>query len=413
MPTQRKCGKCKENVPNTGEVVCIECYTNVNIVVNRMLTYVNSHRSSSSTMQIKTAILNFFSQDDIAEARQMMIDNIREVIPDFPHLNKKRTDSVNRQASDIMVDDIQDMFKALDNVDDQWLVPRFMCDDVSKLPGSPEAAGNMMSMYEDISCHERKLLQLQEAMTKVIQDVSRNHADITQLKTKVPPSVNGNFVQTNGSKGPNTKQNQVRDKQRLRSVIDDSDNGNQAQNAGVTAEPSDDGDRDADPGGSGEQKRTGYANAVLSDSTSNNDVESENRDFHKVGRNNVRRPNKGAGNVLLGERPAVMKKKDTRTGGTAEDHGVLIAGPDTFQVQITNVSPSLAQEDIVNYVESKGDLKPSNIEDITSDGWNTKRFLLTFEYKHHDVIMAQDFWPRRIYFKRWFTHKQPNNTVHG
>ncbi len=88
----------------------------------------------------------------------MMIDNVRDVIPDFPHLNKKRTDSVNRQASDIIVDDMYDMFRALDNVGDQWLVPRFMCDNVCKLPGSPEDAGNMMSMYEDIASHERKLL---------------------------------------------------------------------------------------------------------------------------------------------------------------------------------------------------------------------------------------------------------------
>ncbi len=76
----------------------------------------------------------------------MMIDNVRDVIPDFPHLNKKRTDSVNRQASNIMVDDMHDMFRALDNVEDQWLVPRFMCDNVCKLPGSPDAAWNIEAM---------------------------------------------------------------------------------------------------------------------------------------------------------------------------------------------------------------------------------------------------------------------------
>ncbi len=102
--------------------------------------------SRSSAMQIKTAILNFFSDDDIAEARQMMMDNVRGVIPDFPHLNKKITDSVNRLASDIKVDDMHDMLRALYNVGDQWLVPRFICDNVCKLPGSPEAAWNMMSI---------------------------------------------------------------------------------------------------------------------------------------------------------------------------------------------------------------------------------------------------------------------------
>ncbi len=69
-------------------------------------------------------------------------------------------------------------------------------------------------------------------------------------------------------------------------------------------------------------------------------------------------------------------------------------------MQITNLSPSLGHNDTVNYVESKGDLTLINIEDIKSNGWNTKRLLLKFEYKHHDVIMAQNVWPRRIYFKR-------------
>ncbi len=72
---------------------------------------------------------------------------------------------------------------------------------------------------------------------------------------------------------------------------------------------------------------------------------------------------------MVSERQAIMKRKPIQTGGTAEDNGVLKAGLDTFQVQITNVSPSLGHDDIVNYVESKGDLKPSNIENITSDGW--------------------------------------------
>ena len=53
----------------------------------------------------------------------------------------------------------------------------------------------------------------------------------------------------------------------MRSMVAYSDNGNQAHNVGVTAEGSDDGDTDAVPDGSGEQKQRGYANAVLSAST--------------------------------------------------------------------------------------------------------------------------------------------------
>ncbi len=65
---------------------------------------------------------------------------MKHLIPDFPHLGKKRADSSNRTASYIMVDDILDMFKALDNVQRED-IPAFMCDDASKLsPISPEAS---------------------------------------------------------------------------------------------------------------------------------------------------------------------------------------------------------------------------------------------------------------------------------
>ena len=67
----------------------------------------------------------------------------------------------------------------------------------------------------------------------------------------------------------------------------------------------------------------------------------------------------------------------------------------------------------LTFIESKEeDTKPRQVEDTTSEGWNTRRFLLTFDFKYYDRVMAQDFWPQQIYYKRWFTRKQ-NNTIHG
>ena len=393
MPA-RKCGKCKENLTNSAEVVCTACCRNVNMVVNKLLTYANSHRSSSSTLQIKIAILNFFSPDDIAEARQIMTDNVKDVIPEFPNLGKRRTDSINRQASDIMTDDILDMFKALDNMTEEWLVPSFVCDNVCKLPGSPEAAGNLMSIYEEITKHERRLVQLQESMTKVIMDVADNHTAISELRTQTP---SGSRNITAGSSGKGPAGRQARGRQRLRSMA--------ANSVPVSDDIVAPGDAGSDTAGdTSTPAPQPYQDALVSEHAA--DETAGDVEFQAIGHNNGRRPNKGNGKP--------QKKRVTRTGGTAAEAGGLLAGPETFQVQITNVSPSLSQGDIATYVESKHHgLTASQIEDITSEGWNTKRFLLTFEFKHYDVVMAEDFWPRKIYFKRWFARKQSNNNNNG
>ena len=126
---------------------------------------------------MKNAALNFYSVDDIEEARVSMIANVRDLIPEFSHLDKKRTDSTNRQARDIMMDDIIDMFKALDNVD-QSKVPMFVCADATKLPPGPEAAGNMLALFEALATQQRHMQQLQDTMTRVVQDVSKSQTDI-------------------------------------------------------------------------------------------------------------------------------------------------------------------------------------------------------------------------------------------
>lgn len=135
--------------------------------------------------------------------------------------------------------------------------------------------------------------------------------------------------------------------------------------------------------------------------------------FQVMGPNNGKRPNKGVNkdNNKTPEMGAKNNRKVSRIGGTAEESGILRAGPSNFQLQITNVSPTLSDEDISVYIEGKSaNIKPLKIEDTTSEGWSTKRFLITFDYKYCDTIMSEDFWPRRIYFKRWFPRaKMVNN----
>lgn len=168
MPA-KKCSACKGN----SEVAyCKQCYKVGNVVKNELLMYVSSYRSKSTSLQLKQAVLNFYSHDDVELARKTLIDNVRKLIPEYPHLDTKRTNSVNRQARDIMADDIIDIFRALESLEDKTLVPKFLAADHSKLPScGPEAAGSLMNMYENLASQQRQLLDLQNTVLSLRKDV--------------------------------------------------------------------------------------------------------------------------------------------------------------------------------------------------------------------------------------------------
>ena len=58
--------------------------------------YVNTYRSRSTALQLKTAVTQFYSADELTDARQVMLDHVKDLIPDQPNLNKRRVDSVTR-----------------------------------------------------------------------------------------------------------------------------------------------------------------------------------------------------------------------------------------------------------------------------------------------------------------------------
>ncbi len=91
---------------------------------------------------------------------------------------------------------------------------------------------------------------------------------------------------------------------------------------------------------------------VEGDASSSHTQESDSRQYDNVlkigGKDGVsvpfqkggKRPNKGSNGYGQIDTSTAMKSKPTRTGGT-EDSELLTAGPQTFQVQITNVNSAL------------------------------------------------------------------------
>ena len=114
-----------------------------------------------------------------------------------------------------------------------------------------------------------------------------------------------------------------------------------------------------------------------------------------------------SGPVQSSNREAVQKQQSRwrdRKKGTAGENNKLTAGPTQMTLQITNVNPEKTEDDIKQYIEKKDNtVKPIEIKDASEEGWDTKRFLVTFHTKDFDKVKADEFWPDRIYFRQWFT----------
>ncbi len=48
--------------------------------------YVSSYRSKELQLKMKSAVLDYYDYDDIAGARHVMEESVKQLIPDFPHL---------------------------------------------------------------------------------------------------------------------------------------------------------------------------------------------------------------------------------------------------------------------------------------------------------------------------------------
>lgn len=84
----------------------------------------------------------------------------------------------------------------------------------------------------------------------------------------------------------------------------------------------------------------------------------------------------------------------------------LSGGSNTICVQLTNVNPQAAKETISDHITIQGiDASKVTISDTSTEGWPTKRFLVTVPRDMADKVLATTFWPPKVYFREFFAPK--------
>jgi hypothetical protein len=92
--------------------------------------------------------------------------------------------------------------------------------------------------------------------------------------------------------------------------------------------------------------------------------------------------------------------------GTGTASKRLPAGPKTIRLVITNADQSVQEDDIKEYFKEKELQPPTEVKDWSSDGWSTKRFIVTVPSSMNDAVMEPSFWPENIVFKKYFEKRR-------
>ena len=308
-------------------------------------------------IQMKLAVLAFYGDYDIHEAKEELLTAVDGVIEcEKP----ARQNSVTRSAKEAELDDILDIFKDLDQLEEGHDL-RFHVEDITKLPpAGPEAGGSVMSLLESMSRMQRSLQQLEQSVGEVRADVTRQNHDVEKIKEDCKRITSRSYASTVSDRPP--------------------------------------------------KHPVGSINVHLRQKAQNDD---KNIDVHSSDMTVDKAPREGETsetNEELAFTTVEKRKKGDRrqrgTAGTAVTTGRMMAGPEMFNVQITNVHPSIGEEEIRHYIAEKDstiDIK--EIKDTSSEGWETKRFLLKFDSKVMDTILKDDFWPARVYYRRWYVNR--------
>ena len=98
-------------------------------VVSNVLCYLMNKLAKS----LKTITLEFFSSEDVADAKDLLLNEIESMkINNFPKISRRRRDSVNKP-----VQDIEDIFTSLNFLDEIRLLDKlstFVATSPSKMP---------------------------------------------------------------------------------------------------------------------------------------------------------------------------------------------------------------------------------------------------------------------------------------
>ena len=140
------------------------------VVINELLCFIRHNFDKLTTSQLKPVVCNFYKDDDICEAKDILLKDIQalvssEVLPRMP----------NRQGPGKCKQSVDDVLKLFTIADEQKLrasLPRYVAENLSKVPFLNADSVSTINLSKRLEVMEQRMFHLEQT----VNDNSRGTA---------------------------------------------------------------------------------------------------------------------------------------------------------------------------------------------------------------------------------------------
>ena len=141
------------------------------IIVNELLSYLSFYMNNSAIDNIKKIAINFYDSDDIINSKKVLWENRTNILG--PYTDRKKSDK--RTVSEANINDI---FEALTKLDTAQELPKFVAQNLDKLPERHPEELNVLTLINRVATIEKTM--------KNHNDVLSQHAiELMELKQDI------------------------------------------------------------------------------------------------------------------------------------------------------------------------------------------------------------------------------------
>ena len=142
-------------------------------IVNELLTYAIHYLNSSTIENIKKVVQQFYSDDDILDAKKLLWESRSEILGQFPE--RKSTKSRNAASANTI-----DIFEALIKLDAQGKLPNVVAKNIDKIPNRQPEELNLLYVVQRLANLEKSRDEQNETMTNLAIDILKLKEDKSQ-----------------------------------------------------------------------------------------------------------------------------------------------------------------------------------------------------------------------------------------
>ena len=380
-----RCQKCGLDLQTGIETCTCACKNCKNTVIDPVLVYCQSYLKNYTVAEVTKAVEMFFSIDDTNKARDILRKDFMEFLSelDISKIGSRRSSS-NRSHVEATAHDVTEAVYLLIKEENG---PRFILDDISKLPVLGPVLASPRDQSASILVMEKKLQRMEEKLCATDEVVRLHDRQIAEHE----------IASKSVGVGRNTNMNRPLPASDLPGY------------GSYTLPPPGPGfggkTREDDRNVTCTRKDNNIGSEASSDHPCWSEVASQLKDGDS--RWNTVSNRKSAGKS---DKPAA-RKRPAPMQGTATDTLIKAGSGPSRDLWVYNVHRDMSDDDLQKYIEEGGSTKEKKInvrlwEARYEDHYEHKCFRLTIAKSDYDYVFSPGFWPLNVHFRKYWLNKK-------